>query len=91
MQGVFFRGLCADEARRLGLTGFVRNCTPSSPAGYAGQVEQCVEVVAEGDEAGLKKLREWCKVGPPYARIENVEEKWEEVQEPECTEFKIVL
>ena len=58
--------MCADQARRLGLAGLVRNCE-----------DGCVEVVAEGDEESLKKLRDWCKVGPSMAKVERVEEEWE--------------
>lgn len=68
VQGVFYRGLCADEARRLGLSGWVRNCSDGG-----------VEIMAEGGEASLKKLRAWCKVGPPHARVERVEEEWSEI------------
>lgn len=80
VQGVFYRGMGAEEARRLGLTGLVRNCA-----------DGCVEVVAEGDEASLKKLRDWCKVGPPYAKVERVEEEWKETGEREFDDFKIIF
>lgn len=78
VHGVFFRHGARQVAERLGLVGFVKNC----PNG-------CVEVLAQGDEESLKKLRDWCKVGPPLARVERVEEEWEEIEGANFKEFKI--
>ena len=79
VQGVFFRHGARQVAERLGLVGFVKNC----PNG-------CVEVLAEGDGESLKKLRDWCKVGPPLARVERVEEEWAEIAESTLEDFRIV-
>ena len=68
VQGVFFRASTKDQAQRLGLTGFVSNC----PDGR-------VEIVAEGSAEAVEKLIEWCRVGPPGARVESVrvsDEAW---------------
>ncbi len=54
VQGVWFRASTREEARRLGLTGWVRNL----PDGR-------VEFVAEGDEAALDQLLSWCRRGGP--------------------------
>lgn len=67
VQGVGFRASTLREARRLELTGYVKNL----PTGE-------VEIVAEGDEEKLKKLLEWAKKGPPGAVVEKVEWKEEE-------------
>lgn len=69
VQGVFFRGACADEARALALTGWVRNL----PDGR-------VEIVAEGRRTALKALAAWAHQGPPVARVIQVEEEWSEFQ-----------
>jgi len=61
VQGVFFRASTKDQARRLQLTGFVRNC----PDGR-------VEIVAEGPPEAIEELIEWCRIGPPGARVESV-------------------
>ncbi len=61
VQGVFYRAATQDRARRLGLTGWVRNL----PDGR-------VELVACGDETRLKQLEEWLWQGPPHARVEGV-------------------
>lgn len=65
VQGVGFRFSALDEARRLGLTGWVRN-TP----------EGGVELVAEGDRERLQQLVAWCHAGPRGARVTDVEQDW---------------
>jgi len=62
VQGVFFRTETQDEAIRRGVTGWVRNL----PDGR-------VEAVFEGEKDGVDKLVEFCKRGPPGARITNIE------------------
>ncbi len=61
VQGVFFRAATRDEARRLGLTGFVRNM----PNGD-------VEVIACGNRDALDELAAWLWRGPPRARVSDV-------------------
>jgi acylphosphatase len=55
------------EARILGLTGWVRNLWDGS-----------VEVLLNGDKVAVKQMIEWCKQGPPSAVVANVEVAWEE-------------
>jgi acylphosphatase len=64
VQGVGFRFSALDVARQLGVTGWVRNTA-----------EGDVELVAEGDEAQLRRLVTWCHGGPPGALVTSVEEK----------------
>lgn len=61
VQGVFFRASARDEARRLGLTGSVRN-----------EPDGSVLIDAEGEPAALDAFVAWCRVGPPAARVERV-------------------
>ena len=61
VQGVFFRATTEATARRLGLTGWVRNLRDGR-----------VELVACGEEARLKELEQWLWQGPPRARVERV-------------------
>jgi len=77
VQGVCFRMFTEEEARRLGLTGWVRNLRDGR-----------VEVVAEGDEEAVGRLVRWCHRGPSYARVESVVEK-EEPYRREFSTFKI--
>ncbi len=62
VQGVGFRYHCSTEATRLGLVGFVRN-----------QLDGTVEVQAQGDEASLDALENWCHNGPAFASVKSVE------------------
>lgn len=77
VQGVNFRYYTRETAKRLNLTGWVRNL----PDGR-------VEAVAEGDESAIEKFIEWCKHGPSSARVDNVEIKRERYT-GEFKEFKI--
>jgi acylphosphatase len=65
VQGVGYRAFVQAEARRLDLTGTVRNC----PTGE-------VEVVAEGPEERLRGLERQLAGGPLGARVDAVEMEW---------------
>jgi len=66
VQGVFFRSSVRDEARRSGLTGWVRNL----PNGR-------VEAVLEGPRERVATVVAWCRQGPPGAEVSDVEAEWE--------------
>jgi acylphosphatase len=61
VQGVCFRAYTQDEARSLGLTGYVRNLRSGD-----------VEIVAEGEDDQITRLIAWARRGPPLARVEDV-------------------
>jgi acylphosphatase len=63
VQGVGFRFWTRSQARRLGVSGTVRNCTDGS-----------VEVTARGSDADLSTLRALLRHGPPGSSVERVEE-----------------
>lgn len=65
VQGVFFRASTQREAKRLGLTGWVKNRGDGS-----------VEFCAEGEEEELKALIGWANRGPTAARVERVDVRW---------------
>jgi len=65
VQMVMFRDFVARNAKKLGLTGVVKNMKDGS-----------VFVLAEGDESKLKELLEKLQEGPILARVDAVEEKW---------------
>ncbi|HNY85067.1 MAG TPA: acylphosphatase [Candidatus Hydrogenedentes bacterium] len=67
VQGVGYRWAAAEEARRLGLAGWVRNL----PGGG-------VEALFEGPAVALAEMRDWCALGPRLARVDRVEESWED-------------
>jgi len=62
VQGVCFRWATQDSARRLGLTGWVRNL-----------IDGRVEAVAEGPEAAIEAFVTCCHEGPPLARVREVQ------------------
>ena len=61
VQGVFFRAETQREATNLNLTGWVRN-----------KADGRVEALLEGEDKNVDKMLEWCRKGPPAARVENV-------------------
>lgn len=61
VQGVFFRGWTEEQAERLGVNGWVRNCPDSS-----------VEVHLGGEDAAVNWLIDLIGDGPPSARVANV-------------------
>ncbi|KKQ27706.1 MAG: Acylphosphatase [Candidatus Magasanikbacteria bacterium GW2011_GWC2_37_14] len=75
VQGVGFRWSVMKKAKSLGLVGYVKNL-----------VNGIVEVLVEGDKEDLKKLLEYCKIGPLLAHVEIVGEKWESL---DILHFKI--
>ena len=64
VQGVGFRYSAQGEARRLGLSGWVRN----APDG-------AVEVYAEGPAVKLEEYALWLRKGPPGALVSGVEKR----------------
>ena len=65
VQGVYFRQNTKKVATRHKVTGLVRNL----PDGR-------VEAVFEGDEMAVNEVIEWCHVGPPKARVQDVSVKF---------------
>jgi acylphosphatase len=63
--GTFFRAATQREARRLGITGWVKNRADGS-----------VELVAEGEEEAIKEIIAWAHHGPSAARVDNVDVRW---------------
>ena len=61
VQGVFFRSETNIQAKILNVKGWIRNL----PDGR-------VEAVFEGEEAAVKKLIDFCRKGPPEAKVTNV-------------------
>jgi acylphosphatase len=61
VQGVSYRASAQAEARRLNLTGWVRNCP-------GGQVES----VVEGEPGAVEAFVAWCRRGPQEAQVTSV-------------------
>ena len=61
VQGVCFRAETCKLARKLGLTGWVRNCSNGD-----------VEVLIAGSGPALEQMHVWLHQGPEYAQVESV-------------------
>lgn len=61
VQGVNFRSRIRAKAKELGLTGYVKNASDGS-----------VYIEAEGEEAALTRLADWCRSDPGSARVDEV-------------------
>ncbi|MBD3286794.1 acylphosphatase [candidate division WOR-3 bacterium] len=66
VQGVGFRFFTVRKAKRLNLSGWVRN------VGY-----DKVETVAEGEKDALNAFLDELKVGPSTARVNKVDVQWD--------------
>lgn len=64
VQAVNFRYYAREEARRRGVTGWIRN-----------REDGDVELVAEGAPDALARFVEWCRRGPSSARVSRVDEE----------------
>ncbi|HBO84077.1 MAG: acylphosphatase [Deltaproteobacteria bacterium GWC2_42_11] len=61
VQGVFFRAHTREIALNHSVHGWVQN-----------RMDGAVEAVFEGDETAVKKVIDWCRHGPPAARVHDV-------------------
>lgn len=78
VQGVNFRAYTRDQARQVGVEGWVRNLSDGR-----------VEAVFEGSRPAVQRLVSWCYSGPTQARVDRVEVLWEEPTGTEGT-FSII-
>ena len=58
VQGVWFRDSCREQAARAGVAGWARNLADGR-----------VEVVLEGQPAGVEAVEAWCHRGPRHATV----------------------
>jgi acylphosphatase len=67
VQGVFYRANTAEQASARGLAGWVRNLPDGA-----------VEAVVEGQPDAVEGLIDWCRGGPPHARVDSIDIEDEE-------------
>jgi acylphosphatase len=77
VQGVFYRATAKDVADLIGVKGWVRNLPDNN-----------VEIIATASEDILQKFINWCKQGPPKAKVDEV--IVEEIASEEFKGFKII-
>ena len=76
VQGVFFRVSTQKQAQQLGLTGWVKN-----------EVDGRVKINAIGSSERLDEFINWCRHGPPAARVSQVKVK--QIKIAEYPDFEI--
>jgi acylphosphatase len=64
VQGVFFRAWTREQAERLDISGWIRNCPDGS-----------IEAHLEGPDESVDKLLDLLRRGPSGARVDNLEVK----------------
>lgn len=62
VQGVFYRESMRTEAERLGVTGWVRNCSDGT-----------VEAIVQGTSEAVTVIIAWAQRGPKQAQITKVD------------------
>ncbi len=77
VQGVFFRVSTRQVARSLGVTGWVRNL----PGG-------AVEAFLQGAPDAVERALDWCREGPPGARVDRVQVRSADADE-RWTDFSV--
>jgi len=77
VQGVFYRATAKDIAVELGIKGWIRNLP-----------DRNVEITATAPGDTLQKFIDWCKQGPPKARVDEV--IVEELSTVEFNGFRII-
>jgi len=65
VQGVLFRKELTNRARHLGVVGWVRNLRDGR-----------VEAIAEGERSKVEELLRFSRIGPPGAKVVNVDVTW---------------
>lgn len=69
VQNVWYRDSCRTEAQARGVAGWVRN-----------RADGTVEAVFEGEPDAVQQMVDWCRIGPPRARVTAVDATTEPVE-----------
>jgi acylphosphatase len=69
VQGVWYRAGAREQALKMGLCGWAKNC-----------LDGTVEIHAEGEKEILEQFISWCRKGPPAAQVSALDIEWGEPQ-----------
>ncbi len=67
VQGVFYRATASKMAKRIGITGWIKNTREGN-----------VEATVSGTEDQLQKFISWCEKGPENAVVDEVNVSYKE-------------
>lgn len=70
VQGVGYRYFVRSNARKLGLTGWVRNITNGK-----------VEAILQGSQDQIEEMLALARTGPMLSDVKDIEVEWEDVKE----------
>jgi len=76
VQGVFFREKTLKKALELDIKGTVKNLTTGD-----------VYILAQGDNPNIMAFVQWCRIGPEYAKVDEI--KIKKSEEKEYSGFEI--
>ncbi len=77
VQGVSFRATCQGEAEARGVTGWARN-----------ELDGTVSARFEGEPEAVEAMIEWCRRGPPTARVTTIDLQVVAPQERRCFDVR---
>jgi acylphosphatase len=70
VQGVGFRAYVRSKAKKIGVTGWVRNLS-----------DDRVEAILQGEKEKIEKVISFCRRGPFFANVKSIVVDWEEQTE----------
>ncbi|HOZ48519.1 MAG TPA: acylphosphatase [Candidatus Hydrogenedentes bacterium] len=77
VQGVGYRYSTVIQAQGMGLNGWVRNLADGR-----------VEAELEGPRSSLERMLDWCRTGPSWAHVTDIDAQWE-TGEPKYSGFRV--
>ncbi|MBP7058611.1 acylphosphatase [Candidatus Gracilibacteria bacterium] len=78
VQGVFFRADSREKARELNIKGWIKN-----------EDDGTVSCIAQGPPENLQAFLDWCRRGPPDARVDKLDAKIENIAQTTFSAFTI--
>jgi len=77
VHGVFYRATAKEVADKIGVKGWIKN-----------REDESVEATITGTDEQIKDFTEWCKQGPPRAKVEDV--LITKIADEKFDEFKVI-